>query len=354
MTRVELLDCTLRDGGWMNGFGFGTRVMQQIFQAVRECGIEYAELGYLDLKAGSPKERSMYCDLEAVRTNGLTGGMEEPAGDPGKKMPCRFVMIDVGKFPAELLPARGLSGIDGIRVCFHKKDAAEAFRTGRKILELGYRLVLQPMVNTRYSEQEFDSLIRAASGTFPELTAFYIVDSFGSMGPEEMCARVQQADALLSGETAVGLHTHNSRGLSFRNAAAAAMLPLHRTLMLDASICGIGKGAGNLRTEEICRWLNREKGGAYRPEALRPAEEMLTRLLSEVPKIPAEAFLLSAEYRLTPSYAAFFWQQKDMTEEFLAELLRNVPDRKKDSFDRETAQEIFLAALQKKEKKGTI
>ena len=44
MTRVELLDCTLRDGGWMNGFGFGTRVMQQIFQAVRECGIEYADV----------------------------------------------------------------------------------------------------------------------------------------------------------------------------------------------------------------------------------------------------------------------------------------------------------------------
>ena len=81
---------------------------------------------------------------------------------------------------------------------------------------------------------------------------------------------------------------------------------------------------------------------------------MLTRLLSGVPKIPAEAFLLSAEYRLTPSYAAFFWQQKGMTEEFLAELLRNVPDGKKDSFDRETAQEIFRAALEKEEKKGTI
>ncbi len=356
MNRIQLLDCTLRDGGWRNNFCFGAEVMGRIFGAVSACGAEYAELGYLDAAAGSAAERSMYSSVEAIRANGLAreqgekaGERQAPAGERQDREPFRMVMIDMGKFPAERLPEASVSGIDGIRLCFHKEDAEHALRMGEQILQRGYRLMLQPMVHTRYTEKELTDLIRQAAERLPGLSAFYVVDSFGSMRPRETAERIRMVDAYLPEGIAVGLHTHNALGFSLQNAVAAASLPMSRTLMLDASILGIGKGAGNLRLEEITVYLNRECGGMYRPEAVIDAAAAVLRVFEETPAVEPSVFALSAKHRLTPTYALFFWQHQPLDLFELEKLLLAVPDNKKDSFDRSTAEEVFLKLGKKKE-----
>ena len=219
---------------WRGDISFEERALTIIDNLV------LCQLGYLDLKNGAPFGESRYCSFEAIRANALDSHTRPDT--------VHCVMIDCGKYPAEEIPDRKEgSGIDAIRLCFHKDAAPKAIRMGREILRKGYGLLLQPMVTTRYSDEEFRSLIIAAQTQLAEMAAFYIVDSFGVMNQEEIAARVHLADEILCPDMILGIHLHNNRGLAFANAIEAMhAVGENRSLLIDGSLSGIGKGAGNL------------------------------------------------------------------------------------------------------------
>ena len=130
MKYIQLMDCTMRDGGWVNEFSFGTEGMRDILQTVEDAGVEFVELGYLDQVKGFFHEGSMYKNLSALSES--FSGVERREGT------TRLVMIDYGKFDVEKLSKLGQDEdrvIDGIRLCFHKKDTKEALELGKKILD---------------------------------------------------------------------------------------------------------------------------------------------------------------------------------------------------------------------------
>ena len=337
MRTVELLDCTLRDGGWAIGFSFGDRMMQRTVESLVLAGIDWIELGYLDREAGSRPGKSMYNDAEAVSRNGSAWF---PGPDDCRSHGKRLVMIDFGHFPPEELPPAGESGLDAVRLCFHKKDAGEAVRSGREILRKGYRLFLQPMANSAYTDREFRMLAEKAAADLPGLFAFYVVDSFGCMRPEEVTGRLYLADTILPEGIRLGLHTHNSLGLSFRNAEEAVRLPLNRDFILDASLDGIGKGAGNLDLGRAAALLNAAGSPRYRMECIAGAEAEVRELRKAQPRVPAEVWALAAEYRISATYAARFWE-KGITVQELEELMKAVPEDRRHAFDRDTAERLL-------------
>lgn len=336
MDNIKILDCTLRDGGWVNQFRFGTEVMQDILQSAEKAGAEFVELGYLDRNLGALKGESRYCGFEAVASNGMA------AHTRPEVLHC--VMIDCGKYPAEQIPevSEGC-GIDAIRLCFHKDAADEAIRMGQRILEKGYRLLLQPMVTTRYSDEEFEALIRKAQETLPGLMAFYIVDSFGVMNREEVSRRVQLADRTLAPGMLLGVHLHNNRDLAFANAMEALRsVSPGRQLLIDCTMSGIGKGAGNLRTEDFAEYLNMEYGKAYDVELLcTTALRVMDPLKKQHHWGSHPSYALTARYRVTPTYADLFYWEKRVSLQELERLLVHMPEEKKDSFDRDFALRYY-------------
>lgn len=334
MGEIRMLDCTLRDGGWVNDFCFGTEVINAILNVVEHSGIEYVELGYLDAGNGGLEGRTQYSEIKAVDQYVLSH----------EKMPsiAYFVMVDYGKYPVGKLPLCRETGIDGIRLCFHQKDACEAVRMGQEILDKGYQLLLQPMVCTRYTDEEFKALMIYAQERLKGLSAFYLVDSFGSMGQEEVVQRLRLADSCLKPEISLGLHTHNNLQLSFPNAVAALNMGLERKLMIDGTLAGMGKGPGNLPTEDFAEYLNRNFGKTYDLWGLRDAAERIVKPMKE--KYPwgyRPEFSLSAKYCLSPSYAKLFFDDYHLPVETVNELLMRIPDEKKDSFDRQMAEEVL-------------
>lgn len=332
MGNIRILDCTLRDGGWVNQFRFGSEVMQDILHSAEKAGAEFVELGYLDLKNGAPFGESRYCSFEAIRANALDSHTRLDT--------VHCVMIDCGKYPAEEIPDRKEgSGIDAIRLCFHKDAASKAIRMGREILRKGYGLLLQPMVTTRYSDEEFRSLIEEAQSRLPEMMAFYIVDSFGVMNREEVARRVRLADQILRPGMVLGVHLHNNRDLAFANAMEAMRtVEEDRPLMIDCTLSGIGKGAGNMRTEDFAEYLNMEYGKAYDVELLcTTALRVMDPLKKQYHWGSHPSYALTARYRVTPTYADLFYWQKRVSLQELERLLIHMPEEKKDSFDREFA-----------------
>ena len=342
MKNINLLDCTLRDGGWINDFCFGKIIMNNLVSTLENAGIEYVELGYLDAIKGSSKDRSMYVDYDALNNN---------YPDERKTDTVRVAMIDYGKFDVEQLPhfhREYRNVIDGIRVCFHKKDAMRAISIGQQILEKGYQLFLQPMVTTRYTDKEFVNLIENAQKELKELSGFYVVDSFGGMNEEEISNRISLVNSVLNPQIMLGIHTHNNLNKSFSNVRTILSMLFgsdnfagERSVIIDGSLSGMGKGAGNLCIEMIAKYLNEDYGCIYDVDCLKEISDLIIKPIRE--KKPwgcSPEYELAAKYRVTPTYAKMF-MKKGISLQQMDSLLSGIPDEKRDSFDKLFAEEYL-------------
>lgn len=333
MKKIRVVDVTLRDGGCVNDFCFGQEYMEQILAAQEAAGIDVIELGYIDEARGSLSGRTQYRNERVISQCLLKQ----------KKPGTLYVaMMDYGKFSPEALKPRDERGIDGVRMAFHKENRFRAIEAGRKILDRGYRFYIQPMAVARYDERELLELLDAVDRELPDASGFYIVDSFGEMRPDDVQRLLTLADRRLIPSMPVGLHSHNNLQLSCSNALAMLQYPTERELLLDASIMGMGKGAGNLNTELLLEHLNRYYGKSYSIlPLLNVVDRVMNQLYSEYGWGYAPEYYLSAVNHCTPSYASHFYRKHMLSIQQVGELLATLAPEKRISFDARYAEEIY-------------
>lgn len=334
MGTVKVLDVTLRDGGCVNNFNFGQSYMEQILEALEESKVEYIELGYIDQNKGIEKGRTQYCNEKVIRQNFLKS----------KKQGVTYVaMMDYGKFDVDLLEPCDGNGIDGIRMAFHKKNRFDVIKVGRKIIEKGYQFFIQPMLTLRYTDHELLELIDCVNRELPDASGFYIVDSFGEMRPNDMSRIMNLVDYNLLPTMLLGFHSHNNLQMSYSNAVALLQFPTNRDLMLDCSIMGMGKGAGNLNTELLLEHMNLFYGKSYRTAPLLSViDRVINQIRIEYSWGYAIEYYLSAINHCTPSYAGHFYSKHMLPIEQVSELLGMISEEKKISFDKEYAERLYF------------
>ena len=335
MNSVKVLDVTLRDGGCVIDFNFGQAYMDQILNALEASKVDIIELGYLDAKKGTDKDRTQFCDEHAVKAALLHNKQ------PGTTY---VAMFDYGKFDPEALSEYDGQGIDGLRIAFHKKDRINMVETAKKVLKKGYKLFIQPMTIMRYSDVEILELIELVNTELSDATAFYVVDSFGEMRRDDLNRVVHLVDNNLNPDMQIGFHSHNNLQLSYSNAVTLLQFFTNRNMIIDSSILGMGKGAGNLNTELFLEHLNLYYGKSYR---ISPLLEVIDKVVNT---IRAEFYWgYSIEYYLssinhcTPSYAGHFYKKHMLPVEQVAELLSMIDEEKKVSFDKEYAEQLYLS-----------
>ena len=335
MKSLKVLDVTLRDGGCVNDFNFGTEYMEKILHAQEAAGIDIIELGYLDNNKGSEKGRTQFVDEKVIRENFLIN----------KKPNVKYVaMMDYGKFAYENLEKRHPDGIDGIRLAFHKKDAIDAIRAAYKIIVKGYELFLQPMLTLHYSDAELLDLIRMVNEKIPDAAGFYIVDSFGEMRSNDMKRILHLVEHNLLPYMAVGFHSHNNLQMSYSNAITLLQFTSDRNFFLDASIMGMGKGAGNLNTELLLEHLNLFYGKKYDIQPLLDVmDKVLNQIHSEFYWGYAPEYYLSAVNHCTPSYASYFYNKHMLPINKVNELLGLLGEDKRNSFDADYAEKLYIS-----------
>ena len=206
MKKIRILDCTLRDGGYVNNWKFGFENIKDTVKRLIQAGIDIIEVGYLSSKGDFSADESQYSSVDAIKRI-------LPAD---RKNTLIAVMINCGDYDAELLPQYDGTGPDCIRVCFHKSQALQAVELCRKIKDKGYKVYFQPMVALSYSDAEYLGLIGMANKFRPDV--FYIVDSHGSMKQKDVARFFYLIENNLDKEIAVGFHSHNNLQLSYSNA----------------------------------------------------------------------------------------------------------------------------------------
>lgn len=341
MNSFKVLDVTLRDGGCVNNFNFGQTYMEKILEAQEASGVDFIEMGYIDEKNGSVSGRTQYINESVIKECILKN----------KKPGTTYVaMMDYGKFDVDKLAPRSEDGIDGIRMAFHKKNRLDMIPLGRKIIEKGYQFYIQPMITLRYSDSELLELIELVNRELPDASGFYIVDSFGEMRPNDMSRVLNLVDHNLIPSMTLGFHSHNNLQMSYSNACALLQFPTNRDLMLDSSIMGMGKGAGNLNTELLLEHLNIYYGKNYKiSPLLEVIDKVINQLHAETYWGYAPEYYLSSVNHCTPSYASHFYNKHMLPIEQVGELLSMIDEEKKVSFDKNYAEELYRQYNESKE-----
>ncbi len=341
MNSIKVLDVTLRDGGCVNDFNFGQVYMEKILVAQEKSGVDMIEMGYLDETKGTLRGRTQWKTVEAIHETLMKD----------KKPGITYLAImDYGKFNVDSLPLRSEKTIDGIRVAFHKKNMHDIPDIGRKIMDKGYQFYVQPMITMRYSDKEILELIEMVNTELPDASACYIVDTFGEMRPNDMSRMINIVDHNLHPSMTLGFHSHNNLQMSYSNACSMLQFPTNRNLMLDSSIMGMGKGAGNLNTELLLEHLNLFYGKKY---VISPLLEVMDQVLNQIHSEYywgyAPEYYLSSANHCTPSYASYFYNKHQLPIDQVGELLAMITEDKKISFDQNYAEEIWRAYHESKQ-----
>lgn len=331
MNRIKVLDCTLRDGGYVNNWEFGENNIKSIVNKLSASELEIVECGFLTKKVRINKDSSKFPTIESISSV-----------FPLLKANTDYVcMINYGEYNIEDLPDYDGNSVSGIRVAFHKKDLEGALEFCTGIVEKGYKLFIQPMVSVSYSDIEFIELIRKSNEISPY--AFYIVDSFGVMKKSDLMRLFHLVDHNLDKDIYVGYHSHNNIQLSYSNAQALVDLKTKRKLIIDSSVFGMGRGAGNLNTELFVEYLNDVNGGHYKTKPLlQIIDEVLNNIYMSNYWGYSLPHYISAKHNCHPNYATYLSAKDTLTAEDISNILMMLDESQKVNFDAEYVEKLYL------------
>ena len=263
---IEVLDCTLRDGGYVNKWDFDIKVARETYRALSKAGVDIVELGY----HGTEKyfEASKYglfrfCSAQTV--DEVTKGID------GARL---ALMVDLGKFEVEDLKQYKNSKVSIIRIAFHKNKLKEAFEKITDIRQLGFKVSVNLMGYANYTEEEKSLAVDLMQRYKPDYV--YFADTYGSLFPDEVEALFRKADPIPG--VVYGFHPHNNLQMGFADSLAAIK---GGAKIVDSSIFGMGRGAGNLPTEIMISYLQQSRPEKYN---CIPVLNLIDKYFSELHK----------------------------------------------------------------------
>lgn len=325
MNTIKILDCTLRDGGYANDWLFDKPKSKRIYDLLVKASIDYVEIGYLTNKVVS-KDSTLFNNFDDI--NQMFTGDNIVA------------MINYGDFDINQICDASDTVLSGIRIAFHKENFIEALEFSKQVIEKGYKVFIQPMITARYSELEINDLIKYVNEIEPY--AFYIVDSFGSFREREMASLTKIVNNSLKSTIAIGFHSHNNLQLSFSNSSYLVNEVKNREIIIDSSIYGVGRGAGNLCSEVFADYLNTSFNKEYDVmQILTAYDEIISKMYIENPWGYSIPFVISAKYNCHPNYSEFLDLKKTLKIECIDEIIASIPENKKKQYDEKLIELLY-------------
>lgn len=246
---IKVMDCTIRDGGLMNDHRFDDGLVAAVYKACAAAGVDYMELGYKASKRiFAPDEFGAwkFCDEDDIRR--IVG-----ENDTSLKL---SVMADTERtdYHEDILP-REHSVIDMVRVATYIHQIPAALDLVQDAHDKGYETTVNLMAVSTVQEYELDRALDLLAQS--DVGTIYLVDSFGALYSEQVHYLLQKylRYATPSGKQ-VGMHAHNNQQLGFANTIEAIIMGAN---MLDGSMAGFGRGAGNCATEQLLSFLHNPK-----------------------------------------------------------------------------------------------
>lgn len=332
---IKLLDCTLRDGGYNNDWEFGNDSLINIYERSLSSGVDMIEVGFIDDRREFDKNRSIMPDTASVRK--IWGNI-----DKGKTQVV--AMIDYGTCDISRLEPSQDSYVDGIRVIFKMELMHEALAYCAKVKELGYLVFAQGVSFTTYTEDKLAEIVCLLNNLKPH--AFAIVDTYGLMDISVISHYYSYLNEHLDKNISIGFHAHNNFQLAFANCMELARKhgTNERELLLDGSIYGMGKGAGNAPLELLITFMNENYGTQY---DINPILEAIDVNIIDLHKklnwgYSLKSFL-AALNDCHPNYVSYLLNKKTLSVKSANEILQGIQAGKaKLHYNKNIIEQLYL------------
>lgn len=337
--RVQILDCTLRDGGLgledahinqISECGFSAQQIDKIIMNLEKSNIDIIELGSIEISSDDKRKWAIYQDVESV-------SFQLSASRSADQM---FVGLYRGPdTPIEDIPQRSPDMVDGVRVIIRYSELQKSMDFCAALSEKGYKVFVQPMLTMRYTDEELDYIIRKTN----EMNAYalYFVDSYGYMQADDIFRFMKKFDSCLKDTIRIGFHAHNNMNLAYANALAFINYDTDRNIIVDSCALGMGQGAGNLQTELIVPYLNGQNKNRYDYNAVLNVCEEIESFLA--PNIWGYSVtrLLPALHKTAYKYAIALRNHYKLSYAEINQLLANIPEDLRHRYTPENTKKLL-------------
>lgn len=243
---IKVLDCTVRDGGLINDHLFTDEFVRAIYVALSQAGIDYMEMGYRSSRQVAPPADFgpwKYCDDDKIRE--IIDGVES-----NMKL---SIMVDAHRVIEQEFAPVDQSPVDLIRIATYVKDIDKAIAMVNRCHDLGYETCVNIMAISAENEHDLIEALNQVAQTPAETVC--VVDSFGYFFCEQIEYIVKLYQKHLPNKR-IGMHCHNNQQLAFANTIEGIR---HNCNLVDGSLFGIGRGAGNCCLELLIGFLKNPK-----------------------------------------------------------------------------------------------
>lgn len=327
-----LLDCTLRDGGYVNDWEFGHDKIVEIFERLVSSGVDAIEVGFLDDRRKFDINRTIMPSTEAV--NKIFSGLN-------KGNALVVAMIDYGTCKLENIQPCKDTFLDGIRVIFKEHLMYEALAYCKQLKAMGYKVFAQMVSVTTYTDEKLKEYAELVNYVKPFANS--MVDTYGLMHQNQLMHIFNKLDEYLDYEIIMGFHAHNNFQMAYANCIEYLTSSTKRTILADGTLYGMGKSAGNAPTELLTMFMNERFGTDY------DVSQILEAIDNTIMDIYHKQywgynlfFYIAASTKCHPNYVNFLMNKKTLSVKQILKILQSLTFEKKLLYDAKYAEQVYL------------
>lgn len=328
--KLQLLDCTLRDGGYVNDWKWGYNSACNIIKALVSAGVDVIETGFLRNIDGYDPDVTVCNYIEEL--NKLLPNEKHNTIFSAMAMCSNY---DINK----LTPYSG-NGIEMIRITAHDYDLNEGIEFAAKVQEKGYKISINPINIMGYSDKQILFMLDKVNAVEPY--QFSIVDTFGSMKRRDLDRIATLVDHNLNKNIRLALHLHENMSLSCFLAQRFIDMNMERPVSVDGSLMGMGRTPGNLPIELIADYLNDYCSANYDIDFMMDAiQDHISPIKGEIKWGYTPAYFLSAHFNLHRNYAEYYLNKGDLTNKDINRILARCDSKMAARFDEKYAESLY-------------
>ncbi len=328
---IKILDCTLRDGGSINNWNFGYGNIIKILQNLNDAGIDIIENGFI---------QNNYTDNDDCSISDSIFSFDKKLKHIKNKHFKAVAMINLGKYDVEKLPEKKETLIDGIRLMFKKNEIEQAVNYSQIIKDKGYSISLNPVSVTTYSEEEISYLCSQANSLMPSIV--YIIDTYGLLDNQSTLDYFKKFNSLLKKDIEIGYHAHNNLQLAFSNTLEIIKAAKERTVVVDGSLYGMGKRAGNVPVELLTNYLDTNYNKEYNTDKIT---EVIENIIMPLHKQYEWGYSIihytAAINKCHSDYVTYLSRDKKLSIKEINHLLKEIIPEYKLTFNKEYIDKLY-------------
>jgi 4-hydroxy 2-oxovalerate aldolase len=312
-----LLDCTLRDGGYNTNWDFDEKLVDTYLAAINKLPIDIIEIGYRSFLKETYAGAHFYLPEFLI---------EKIKSKTSKDLAIILNEKDLSVKDAEILLKPCVGKIDLVRLAVAPVNFNRGIELALKIKELGFQVAFNLMYASKWEPgfPESEKMQALNKGC----NYFNIVDSYGGLFPEDVKRIFTHLNSELS--IAIGFHGHNNLELALINSLEAIDCG---AAVIDATIDGMGRGAGNLKTELLLSVLYQRNKKDVDFDILNEVREAFVELKTEYNWGTNLSYMVSGSFSLPQNKVKAQVNKRYFSLNRIIENLTNKPTNKDNHLD---------------------